>query len=383
MRADRLLYHSLRASHLLWAWALGVLLHYRLRVPLAAPGRNRLPTNAPSVTVVLPVRDEERNVEACVRSLLAQEYPNFRVLVLDDNSGDRTLQITEALAALDGRLGVMRGKSLPEGWVGKSWASHQAAYTARSEWLLFTDADVRLHPEALTQTVALALKRRADMLSVVQHLECRTFWEKVLQPAFAAFVLCVRPAFLVNSRRSRVSYATGQFILVRSQAYERSGGYAAVRGDIADDVALARLLKRGGYELLLVNATELVRVRMYHGLGEVWAGWRKSLYAASGSGLPLAAATVLLLNITSVLPPMVLAGRLFGLRGAVVRPAAVSVLLMLLARLSGDRLLRVSPLYGPLQPLAAVIICANYLASTWRHLTGKGQEWKGRTYGRR
>jgi len=162
------------------------------------------------------------------------------------------------------------------GWIGKSWANHQAQRHAHGTWLLFTDADVRLHPQTLSQAVTAAQDSGADTISVVQHLECRSFWERVLQPAFAQFILTVRPPLLVNSRWSRTAYATGQFILVRREAYDRSGGHAAVRDDIADDVALAGLLKRCGHALLLVDATKMVRVRMYHGLGEIRAGWRNT-----------------------------------------------------------------------------------------------------------
>lgn len=378
--AWRGLYHSLRASHLFWLWHLTVLLYIRLRLPGPSSEYVLLPSSAPSIDVVLPVRDEERNIEAVLCSLLAQDYPNYQVTVVDDGSQDRTLSLARLLEQTSDRLVVVEGRPLPPRWVGKSWASHQGARQGQAEWVLFTDADVRLHPHALSQALGIARQERADLLSVVQHLECRGFWEKVLQPAFAQFILAVRPPSWVQSKRFKMAYATGQFILVRRNVYERLGGYEAVRGEIADDVALAGLVKRGGGRLLLMNATKLVEVRMYHGLREIWTGWRKGLYPASGASPLLAAAALLLLTGTSVLPVLTLVGRLLRVRRAPTGPAAISVLLMLLARVTGDVTLRVSPWYGMFQPLAASVLGANFAASVLRHYSGKGQQWKGRTY---
>ena len=381
--AYQILLHALRASRVFWLWALAVLLHFRLRVPRATPGLGGPGRATPSLTVVLPVRDEERNVEGCLRSLLSQEYGEYDVFLLDDGSRDATRRIALGIAAADARLTVLPGAPLPPGWVGKGWASHQAASRSTAEWLLFTDADVRLHPQALARTVEVALREGADLLSVVQHLECGSFWERVLQPAFAEFVLSVRPAFWACSPRARMAYATGQYILVRREVYERVGGYEAVRGEIVEDVALAARVKECGHRLGLAVAPELVSVRMYHGLGELWAGWRKGLYPASGYSPLVAAATLLSLGLSSVLPALALLGWGFGLRGPAVSAAAHSTALMLLTRLAGDGLLRVKPPYGMLQPLAAVVIAANYAASVWRHHSGRGQEWKGRVYVRR
>ena len=381
----RILYHVLRTSILFWLWSLAILLHVRFRVPVLAPTREATPASMlPALTAVLPVRDEERNVRDCLSSLLAQDYPGLEVIVLDDCSRDRTGSIARDVSRRDPRARVLIGEPPSEGWIGKSWANHQGQRHASGEWLLFTDADVRLHPQTLAQAVTTAQASGADVVSVVQHLECRGFWESVLQPAFAQFVLTVRPPLLVNSRWSRTAYATGQFILVRREAYDRSGGHAAVRDDVADDVALAALLKRCGYALLLVDATRMVRVRMYHGLGEIWAGWRKSLYPASGNRPLLAAATLLSLFISSILPVLTLLAWCLGLRGRVIDAAQTSTLLMLATRGAGSRMLRASPAYAFCHPLAAATLSAVYISSVWRHYQGGGQEWKGRSYpGRR
>lgn len=381
--ADEILLHALRASHVLWLLGLASLLHWRLFVPRLRPGGGRRLHDALRVSVVLPMRDEERNAEGCLRALLGQRYPDYEVLAVDDESADRTAEIAAEIAREDSRLTLLTGAPLPCGWTGKAWASHQAARRASGEWLLFTDADVRLHPDALASAVAVAASRRAEMLSVVQRLECETFWERVLQPAFAAFVLAVSPARLAQSPRLGVAYATGQFILVRRDAYESAGGFGAVRGEVTEDVAFARLLKRRGCRLVMANAADVVRVRMYHGFGEVWRGWRKGLYPASGHSGPLMAVALLLIGLTSVLPALTLLGWFAGLDGPVIGAAAVSVLLMLATRFVGDSLFGVSPAYGVFQPLAALVIAANWLASMRRHHTGLGQVWKGRTYGGR
>ncbi len=380
--AHRLVYHSLRSSHLFWLWQLLVILYIRLRMPSLVPHPPILSPAAPSVDIVLPVRDEGRNIRDSLHSLLAQDYPRFRVIVVDDASQDHTLLLARSVAVSTDRLTVVEGLPLPSGWAGKSWASHQGATRGDGEWILFTDADVRFHPQTLAQAVRTARADGADLLSVLQRLECHGFWEQLLQPVFMQFVLGVRPPFCVQSPWFRTAYATGQFILIRRAVYERLGGYEAVRGEIADDVALAALVKRAGCRLRLANAVRVVDVRMYHGLGEIWAGWRKGLYPASGNKPLLAVATVFLLTTTSVLPVLTVLARLLGMRRAPARPALLSLLLMVLARATGDVTLRASPRYGWIHPLAAIVLCANYLASMLRHYSGKGQTWKGRTYGR-
>lgn len=377
-----LVYHSLRASHLFWLWQLLVMLYIRLRMPSLPPPPPFIPSAVPSVDIVLPVRDEERNLLDALHSQLAQDYPCYRMIVVDDASQDRTLPLARSVEATTDRLTVVEGLPLPPGWVGKSWASHQGAIHGEGEWILFTDADVRFHPQALAQAVRLAHAGGADLLSVIQRLECHGFWEKVLQPVFMQFVLGVRPPFCVQSSLFKMAYATGQFILIRRAVYDRPGGYEAVRGEMADDVALAALVKSAGGRLRLADATRVVNVRMYHGLGEIWAGWRKGMYPASGHKPLLAVATVFLLTTTSVLPVLTVLARLLGMRRAPTRPAVLSLLLMVLARATGDVTLRISPRYGWLQPLAATMLCANYVASVLRHYSGKGQTWKGRTYGR-
>lgn len=373
---------ALSLSGVIWLAVLFVLVRSGRALPVVHQDDRDLPVSLPSVTVVLPARNEERNIQACLRSLLSQDYPDMRVVVLNDCSEDRTGDLARGFEAVDPRLTVVEGTPLPPGWIGKNWANHQAMCVATGEWLLFTDADVRLKPQAVSQAVALALERGADMLGLVPLFECHTFWEKVVQPAIATLLGAARPAFLVNDPSSKVAISTGGFLLIRRAAYDAMGGHAAIRSEIVDDQALAVRVKARGYKLLLADGMAVMSVRMYDGFHELWAGWRKNLYVGGGPNPLFAALFLGSIFLTSVLPTLILMGWLVGFVAPFPWLAALALLLMLVVRVGGNLVLKVPPLYAFLHPVAAIIVGAIYVASMRRHYSQQGQEWRGRSYSR-
>jgi chlorobactene glucosyltransferase len=360
--------------------------HGRLAVhPVSAPA------NGPLVSVIIPARNEERTIERCVRSLLAQRYPSFEILVLNDRSTDRTGQILERLAAEDARLRVLEGQPRPEGWVGKCWAAFQAANQARGAWLLFLDADTYHQPAALASSLAFAQAHGADLLSLLPRQELGTFWERALLPAIFGVILTFggSPAE-VNDPRNAAAKANGQFMLFRTEVYRRIGGHESVKDEMVDDFALARRVKGTGHRLLLAEGWCLVSTRMYRSLSEIWEGFSKNSYFEARrepGGVP---SGVLAPWIVVVGVPMLLARLLRRARRGPSRSRweratfLQSVLqcgLLVAFSVRVTRLLRL-PLGWALTAPAGLLFLSLVVANAAvRLLSGRGVTWKGRSYG--
>lgn len=266
-----------------------MLINWRL---LCRIDRAPSPNPSPRVSVLIPARNEEANIGECVRSLLAQDYDDFEVIVLDDRSTDRTAAILaelqeEAAAAHDKagrpRLRVLEGQELPEGWLGKHWACHQLGAHADGELLLFTDADTRHGSQSLRHGVGAMEAAGADMLTAFPHEIVVTWAEKLVVPVFPFSIFSFLPLIVAYRVRSPAfSAAIGQYMIFRRAAYQQIGGYMAIRDRPVDDVALAQRIKAHGLRWRLADATRDVRCRMYRNAGEVFEGFSKNLFAGFG-----------------------------------------------------------------------------------------------------
>jgi chlorobactene glucosyltransferase len=238
------------------------------------------PGQGPFVSVLVPARNEALNIDACIRSLLAQDYPFFEVIVLDDSSTDGTRAILEEIRKENPQLRILNGQPLPSGWLGKHWACHQLDNTARGELLLFTDADTWHEPYALGDSVAALLEQEADLLTIFPHEQVITWGEKLTVPILGFAMFSFVPVFLARWRIfSRLSITIGQFMLFRRSAYDAIGGYEAIRSHPVDDVTLGRRIRSRGFKWLLVNGTHHVHCRMYRDFGSAVAGFTKNLFA--------------------------------------------------------------------------------------------------------
>jgi chlorobactene glucosyltransferase len=234
----------------------------------------------PSVSILVPARNEEQRIEGCIRSLLELDYPEYEVIALDDQSNDSTLSILEHLAAAQPGLKVLKGTPTPEGMAGKSWACAQLAGQARGDLLFFTDADTLFKPHSLRLIVAHMLNQQADLLTGFPRQHVQTWGEKLLVPFFSWAVLCFIPLWLAyRIRLPMLSSAVGQMLLFRREAYRKIGGHAKLGTMIVEDLALARSIKAAGLCWRVMRVTDLISCRMYHGSREAFDGFTKNLFA--------------------------------------------------------------------------------------------------------
>lgn len=336
------------------------------------------------MTVVVPARDEERAIEAAVRSHLAQDYPDLDVVVVDDRSTDGTGPILDAIAASSPRLRVVHGVDPPEGWLGKPHALHQGVARARGDLLLLADADVRYGPTALREAVGLLETRGLDLLALFPRLEMEGFWENVLLPYLPVSFFFGAGVLLNSDLQRRWAVGAGAGMLMRRSAYEAAGGHAAIRSSVIDDLNLAMRVRRGGGRCRFARADDgRMSLRMYRGYAEVRDGFTKNIaFAFEGiTGVLLALST--LFSIAAwVVPPIVLGAALLG---AAVPPrdlvlAAAAAGGIAIARLVMALALRY-PLWTALtQPLMAAawteIIARSFVSRFLRRQV----EWRGRRY---
>lgn len=340
-------------------------LHFRARAPRLADSEG-IP---PEVTVLLPVRDEERNVAACVASLLEQTA-RPRVVVIDDGSGDRTRAIARELAAARPRLTLIESGALPAGWKGKVHALETGLREVATPWLLTTDADTRHHPELLARAVATARERGLDSLSVAGRQEARGLAENLLTPT----VYAALDAILGDWRRAAggaSDVANGQFFLVRAGALREIGGFAGVRGAALDDVALARRLRDAGLRHGFFRGPDLLSVRMYRGFGETFRGWRRNL-GAFFAARPGPAAALLAVLLTPIL--LLGAAAVTGDGSAAAILWAAGTVSSTSLRLGG----RHRAAFGLLYPLDALLLGACLLLGLRDAARGVLAPWKGR-----
>jgi chlorobactene glucosyltransferase len=350
-----------------------------VRLP-STPGSG---SRRPRISVVIPARDEERDIEAAVRSHLAQDYPDFEVLVVDDRSTDATPAILARLCAADRRLHVIAGIEPPEGWLGKPHAVFQGTSRATGELLLLADADVHYGPAAMATAVDLLESKKLDLLAFFPRLEMRGFWENVLMPNLAASYF-FGPAFLFNSdRQRRFAAGGGAGMLIRASAYQAAGGHAALRGSVIDDLHLATRVRRAGGRCRMVRSDEHVSLRMYRGFREIYDGFTKNLAWVfegwMGAALAFGAAFSFL---AWTLPAAVLLAWAFGAPAARADLlwAALGVTLAVAAR-GGVSLVLGYPVWPALtQPFMAVVWSAITVRSfAWRFLR-REVLWRGRRF---
>lgn len=356
------------------------------------------PTDAPLISVCVPARNEERNIRACVESILAQDHPNFEVIVLDDRSTDGTSEILRNLLSnlkqhtSSGRpsLQIIRGADLPAGWAGKPHALFQASAAARGDWLCFVDADTFLSPNTLSACYSKAIETKADMFTIMTFQMLGSFWERVVMPIVMTALSVGFSPRKVNDPHSKDAIANGQFILIRRTVYDAIGGHESVKDQIVEDKAISEQVKWNGYRLIVANGHSLARTRMYTSLPEMWEGWTKNIYLGLSDrpSLMLLGAFGAFVSLVAALflPVWPLLGLIWYLQDggllalSVIAKSLILWAVVIYARARVSIGMGISPWYALTLPLGAAVFAAMMFVSTWKVLSGKGVTWKGRMY---
>ncbi len=236
----------------------------------------------PEVSVLIPARNESRNIKQCLQSVVSQDYPSLReVLVYDDQSTDETSTIVEEFASKYKFVKLIRGKGVPQGWTGKNYACHTLAKNAEGEYLLFIDADLRLKKDALRKAIKIARNLNTDLLSILPDLTLGSFSEQVFVPIMTTAMLMFLPLRLVwESAIPLFTGALGPFMFFKKSSYSKIGGHAIIPDEIVEDLRLAYLTKKKNFKVLLIDGTDIAKVRFYHGFREIWHGLSKSAFGA-------------------------------------------------------------------------------------------------------
>jgi chlorobactene glucosyltransferase len=351
------------------------------------------PSDGPLVSVLVPARNEQRNIEECVRSLLLQDYPNYELIVLDDHSSDRTAEIAERLMGqvrnkrVSARL--IRGQVLPDGWTGKNWACHQLAEAASGDFLLFTDADTIHAPGMISAAVDYACRKNASLVSAWPRLLTETLGEKLIVPVILVVGLGFCPLWLqrliqFRSEKAdprllrRIGAANGQFMFFTRDCYERIGGHAAVRSHVVEDIALGREVAAHvgeGLRLFNCDALKFSTVRMYRSFAETWEGFTKNMRAAFDQ-------EGILFWVFGAIQWMCLFAPfifLFTSSKDLWHMVVVQVALIFAVRFILAARFRTSWLSAVLHPIGVLLMLLIGLNS-WRRSVGDGVVWKGRVY---
>jgi cellulose synthase/poly-beta-1,6-N-acetylglucosamine synthase-like glycosyltransferase len=355
----------------------------------ARMGRLRRPipplavSQSPSVTVLIPAKDEGEGVRASLGRVLALDYPDVRVIAIDDRSSDQTGAIMDEIASKHPtRLQVIHipPGGLPAGWLGKCNALHAAAANVTSAWILFIDADVKVEPDSLSAVLALAVGREYDAVSIMTRLECEGFWEELILPLTAASVGAITLMSMTNEdKRKHIAFANGQFFLIRRAAYERVGGHAAVRDNITEDVALMRLLKKNDFRVRLYYGRDFASTRMHTTWRQLFNGWARIFSGVTNrkpwrilAAMAFVGVSGLSAHAVVIAAALARDQRLFVL--AALHLFLMTTILAAVYRMSGNR-----ARFALLYPLAAGVLIALYAYAVRACVTGK-IAWRGTSY---
>lgn len=342
--------------------------------------------SAPFVSVLVPARNEAgRVLAASISSMLTQDYASFEVIVTNDRSTDATEDILREIEKRNHKLCVLNGTDLPAGWLGKPYAMHQAYKAAKGEWLLATDADVIFDPRAMRTAIHHALAGGYDAVSLIPHIECLTFWERVFMPNFGWFMFISRPIERVNDRRRSDALGIGGFFLIHRQWLERVGGWQSVCDEVAEDLRLAEMLKGAGAHLRVEYAPTLVRTRMQTNFREIWEGFTKNLFAGAQFRVWSALFGGFAVLLFSVMPVLLLAMclTLIAASGgsvwiALALPLLIVWAVQILVFMVVNRACGVPMMYALLMPLGHLMFVLILFNSAIKILSGRGVTWKGR-----
>jgi len=381
-------------SFLLWLLYLIITIkNYNI---LPSLSKEKLKTEYPSVSVIIPTRNESKRISPCIASMKNQDYPDLEVIIIDD-SNDDTVDVIKGIVNDDKRFKILKEKKLDQGWVGKPHAMQQGSREAKGEWLLFIDADTVHTPHLIASAIKHSIEKKLDMLSILAELVCKTFWEKVIQPIPTGLLLFISPMGKVNDPKTKNAFALGPFILIKKSVFEKIGGYEKIRGKIADDVEMAKMLKESGFKIGLAKAHDMMKLRMYEKFRDIWEGWSKNIFMglvqkrqiSSKGKQTLILLFGLFILFTMVVYPFISTLISLNLYYFVKNSLWLQILSIsffiwlfsILTQIFVHKKYHIgNPFFSPLYFIGGIVTMGIFLNSAFKTLSGKGVKWKDRVY---
>lgn len=376
-------------SLIVFAWLIALAWLYKLleaarglaTVPnLLGPEYDTTPAASPSLTIIVPVRNEAEDVAACLESLIHQDYANLRIIAVDDRSTDQTGAIMQTLArAHSGRLEVLTVTELPPNWLGKTHAMALAARTAidayQSEYLLFTDADILFQSDAIRRALAQAVATRADHFVLLPTTLVKTLGEGMLLSFLQVMSLwAIRPWRVADPRAKRDALGVGAFNLIRVSAYQQLGGFEVAAMEILEDLDLGRRVKAAGLRQRVATGPGMVCVHWAAGTLGIVTGMTKNLFAVFRFRMELLLAAAVSMTVFCIAPAAFLAFRGMRIPGLLILVSAVGLYAL------SSRTSRISPVYALTLPIAAAVVVYSMVRSMGVTLFRGGVTWRGTFY---
>jgi chlorobactene glucosyltransferase len=338
----------------------------------------------PLVSVLIPARNEEKNIRRILNSMIKQDYQNLEILVLDDNSTDATGHIVEEFVKKDIRIRLVKGAPLPAGWKGKCFACHQLSKIAKGSYFVFTDADTLHYPNSISGSLAALLKNNLDVTSIYPRQIAVTFSERMTVRFINFAILSFMPLVLVKHTKGPLfSTAIGQFFLFRREAYEKSGGFESVKAEILEDINISKQVKRCGLKLMVYDGSDSIFCRMFTNLADVIKGFSRFIYAAFDCNFLMEFIAVFFISLMFMVPFILLPLGIFifdwpakMISLNIIQIFLIFVIKIILAIRFKERILDV--FFTPVSVALVVLLAINsYVQSKF----GKGVDWKDRVYG--
>jgi chlorobactene glucosyltransferase len=361
------------------------IIRYHEEIPIV----ENLGGNEPMVSIIVPMRNEERNARRCIEGLMSQKYRNFEVIVVDDGSEDNTLGILKDFASRHTDFKFVEGTPTPEGWIGKCYALWQGVRKTKGDWFLFVDADTISETYMLPSAIKFVEDNSIDMLSLSPFQILETFWERVVQPVIFSSLYFAFPQRKINDPKNKLAAAIGQFILIRRSTYEDTGGHSSIKNKIVEDFALAQLVKGSGYRLCVMRGLNLIRTRMYTNFDELWEGWTKNLFFGLKKRWRNLIFLVSVLLTWGIIPPVLFIWSAFNIvwgqsvsfaQMAIAIESGFLLALIIYTSWQANRLFSVPRVYSLTVPLGAAVYIAMILSSAYKVASGEGVSWKERVY---
>ncbi len=345
------------------------------------PGK--IKDDPPLVSVLIPARNEEKNINKCIKAFIKQDYPNFEIVVLDDNSSDDTYNIVKKLSKQNKNIRIFKGKPLPPGWLGKSYACHQLSRLARGDYFIFTDADTYHYPNSISSSLAALLINNLDALCPFPRQIMITIHERMTVSFMNFAILLFMPLSLIRkSKKPLFCTGIGQYILFKREVYFGMGGHAAVRGKILEDVHITKKTKEMGYSYMIFDGRKIIFCRMYRNFKQVLAGYSRFLFSAFDYNIYMMSIAVIFFILLFLLP------NIFLPMGLIVYHWPREIILAIIAQIGIVSLIRLinalrfkEKIFDILlSPLSIVYLILMAFNSFFQSKFGNGIYWKGRTY---